>query len=174
MCRVSCSQTRWATSPASASPSRCPRQMDQISEAYRSTSASHACWSPFLARVTKSVTEAPAGYGGAAVLAVSVIMIKGQDAGAVGEADLVHWFLLKGGPGPVLPLVRAAAGTGCSFGRFHSTTAAGRAHRGQPLSASGLPPYERITARAGPPNPGPGPAQPADCCHAAGRPAGPR
>ena len=32
------------------------RQMAQISGAYRSTSASHACRSPFLARVTRSVT----------------------------------------------------------------------------------------------------------------------
>src|SRR5277367_896206 len=107
MCRTSCSQTRWATSPASASPSRCPRQMDQISEAYRSTSASHACWSPFLARVTRSVTDAPAGPGGAVGLAVfitgSAVMIKGQDAGAAGEADLVHRFPLKGGAGPLLP-----------------------------------------------------------------------
>ena len=118
MCRTSCSQTRWATSPASASPSRCPRQMDQISGAYRSTSASHACWSPLGSQVQARVTrrplhEAPAGSGGAAGLAVfitgSVVMIKGQDAGAAGEADLVHWFLLKSGPGPLLP---AGAGRG--------------------------------------------------------------
>ena len=36
--------------------SRCLRQIDQISGAYRSTSASHACMSPFAARVTRSVT----------------------------------------------------------------------------------------------------------------------
>jgi hypothetical protein len=48
-------------------------------------------------------------------------MIKGQDAGAAGEADLVHWFLLKGGPGPV---------SGVRSADFHSTTAAARADRG--------------------------------------------
>ena len=36
-------------------------------------------------------------------------MIKGQDAGAAGEADLVHRFPLKGGAEPLLP---AGAGRG--------------------------------------------------------------
>jgi hypothetical protein len=49
-------QTLWLTSLASDAPSWCRRQMDQISGAYRSTSASHACLSPFLARATRSVT----------------------------------------------------------------------------------------------------------------------
>ena len=53
---TSCSQTIWPTSSASAPLSRCLRQMDQISVAYRSTSASQACLSPFPARVTRSVT----------------------------------------------------------------------------------------------------------------------
>ena len=38
-------QTVRPTSPASASASRCRRQIDQTSGAYRSTSASQACWS---------------------------------------------------------------------------------------------------------------------------------
>jgi hypothetical protein len=54
---TSLSQTFWAVaSSASAASSRCLRQMDQISGAYRSTSASQACRSPFLARVTRPVT----------------------------------------------------------------------------------------------------------------------
>jgi hypothetical protein len=54
----SLSQTFWAASSASAASSRCLRQIDQISGAYRSTSASQACRSPFLARVTRPVTTA--------------------------------------------------------------------------------------------------------------------
>ena len=53
----------WATSSASASPSRYRRQMDQISGAYRSTSACHACVSPFLARVTRAVTTGSSRIG---------------------------------------------------------------------------------------------------------------
>jgi hypothetical protein len=48
-------QTLWPTSSASARPSRYLRQMDHISGAYRSTSSSHACFSPFLARITRAV-----------------------------------------------------------------------------------------------------------------------
>ncbi|MFY9931048.1 MAG: FUSC family protein, partial [Streptosporangiaceae bacterium] len=56
-CSTSRSQTFWPTSSASARPSRYLQQIDQISGAYRSTSAFHACLSPVLARVTRSVTS---------------------------------------------------------------------------------------------------------------------
>jgi hypothetical protein len=52
-----CSHTTWPTSSASAPPSRCLRQIDQISGAYRSTICSQASLSPFLARVTRSMTS---------------------------------------------------------------------------------------------------------------------
>ena len=45
-CSTRCSHTFWPTFSASASPSRCLRQIDQISGMYRSTSASQACLSP--------------------------------------------------------------------------------------------------------------------------------
>ena len=54
---ISCSQTLWLTSAASASLSSCLRQMDHTNGAYRSTRSSHAGLSSFLARVTKSVTD---------------------------------------------------------------------------------------------------------------------
>jgi len=55
-CSTSLSQTVWAASWASAASSRCRRQMDQTSGAYRSISASQACRSPSVARVTRPVT----------------------------------------------------------------------------------------------------------------------
>ncbi len=64
---TSCSQTLWPTSSASALPSRCPRQIDQISGAYRSTSASRACSSAFVARATRSVTSGSSRTGSAPV-----------------------------------------------------------------------------------------------------------
>jgi hypothetical protein len=53
------SQTLWPTSSASARLSRYLPHTDQMSGAYRSTSASHACLSPVLARVTRAVTSVP-------------------------------------------------------------------------------------------------------------------
>jgi hypothetical protein len=53
---TSWSQTFWPTSAASAASSRYRRHNDQISGAYRSTSASHASSSPFLARITRVAT----------------------------------------------------------------------------------------------------------------------
>lgn len=52
---MSRSQTLWPASSASARPSPYLRQMDQIRGAYRSTSSSHACSSPVLARITRAV-----------------------------------------------------------------------------------------------------------------------
>jgi hypothetical protein len=51
---MSWSQTAWPRSSESASPSWYRRQIDQISGAYRSTRASHACMSPFPARVARA------------------------------------------------------------------------------------------------------------------------
>ena len=81
-----CSQTLWPTSSASALRSSYLRQIDQISGAYRPTSASHACLSPFRARLTRSVTT-PSWHS----IAAREIGGRGRFVAVISSAVMI-WF----------------------------------------------------------------------------------
>src|SRR6516165_11452580 len=122
---------------------RCPRQIDQTSGMYRSTSAFHAWLSPPMARVTRSVTGGPSRVRTASMVidllpfprAEQVTRrIRGPEAGP-GASDLATasrprqitaraapvavLYRLDGSAGPGVPGICTCAGQGAEQFRGH-------------------------------------------------------